>query len=214
MTITIKPAGQVIGNEDVRADGDGYSISEAKRLTSIEYVWNNPNAGGTACSRRQSYPVDDRIIKYPDYVGQTGRYPRGDIGETYRYNFFMNEVPNPAKGDTIKSWDVNTAVVATNKFYLRISALGLADPSGSYISGNVNPQPSVPNIFSLIETSGVNQLSVQWSRITSTLDLRNIWYDANNLCSRSCQVACQTACQTSCQGCNTTQCHNQKCGAH
>jgi hypothetical protein len=213
MTITSKPAGQVIGNEDVRADGDGYSISEAKRLTSIESIWNNPNAGSTACGRQQAYPTTQRALKYPDYVGGTESNPTG-TGEVFRYNFFVNEVPNPAKGDVIKSWDVNTAVVATNKFYLRMTALGLNDPSGSYISGNVNPQPGSTNIFSLIETSGVNQLAVQWSRITSTLDLRNIWYDANNLCSRSCQVACQTACQTSCQGCNVSQCHNQKCGAH
>lgn len=214
MPITEKTTNNTVGNEDIRADGDGVSISEAKRLTSIESIWNNPNAGSTSCGRQQAYSTAERIVKYPNYVRATTANPTG-TGETFRYNFLVTEAPNPAKGDIVKSWDVNTAVVATNKFLEKLVSLGLG--SGSALpSGNVWPQPPGRDqtIYSLIQRSDINQLAVQWTAITSVLDTRNSWYDGNNLCARSCQVACQTACQTSCQGCNVSQCHNQKCGAH
>jgi hypothetical protein len=212
MAITTKTVGTIIGNEDIRADGDGYSISEAKRLTSIESIWSNPNAGSTACGRRQTYSDAQKIIKYPNYVGQTGAAPTG-TGEPFRYNFLVNEAPNPAAGEIIKSWNTNAAVVATNKFLIKLLDLGLG--TGSAIpSGNVYPQPGSENVFAQVQASDVSQLAVQWSAITAVLDAQNSFYDGNNLCARSCQVACQTACQTSCQGCNVSQCHNQKCGAH
>ena len=211
MTITTKTVGTIIGNEDIRADGDGPAISEAKRLTSIETIWNNPNAGSTSCGRQQSYSTTQRAVKYPNYVGGTPGNPTG-TGEAFRYNFLVNEAPNPASGEIIKSWNTNAAVVATNKFLDKLVSLGLG--SGAAIpSGNVFPAPGVP-VFAQVQASDVSQLAVQWSAITAVLDTRNVWYDGNNLCARSCQVACQTACQTSCQGCNTSQCHNQKCGSH
>lgn len=198
MPISNKNSEDVIGNNDLRTDGDTVGVNEAKRLTSIESIWNNPNAGDTGCNRQQTYSTSQRQPKYP---------------ATYKYDFWQTEVANPAKGDIIKSWDVNTAVVATNKFLERLVSLGLG--SGSAIpSGNVYPQPGSTTTFSLVEPSNINQLATQWAAITSVLNTRDSWYDGNNLCARSCQVACQTACQTSCQGCNTSQCHNQKCGSH
>lgn len=206
MTITSKTAGTIVGNEDIRADGDEVSISEAKRLTSIESIWNNPNAGSTSCGRRQTYSTTQRIIKYPNYVGQTGADPDG-TGEPFRYNFLVTEAPNPAAGEEIKAWNVNTAVTATNKFINRLVSVGLG-------SGSTVPLGNVLANINQIQVSDINQFATQWQNITSVLDTRNSWYDGNNLCARSCQVACQTACQTSCQGCNVSQCHNQKCGAH
>lgn len=212
MPITPKTKDNLVGNDDIRSDGDSLAADESRRLTSIESIWNNPNAGSTSCNRQQSYPTSQRRLKYPDYVNATTANPDG-TGERYRYRFFLAETPNPQQGQIIKSWNVNTAVVATNKFLEKLVSLGLG--SGSALpSGNVYPQPGSETTFSLIQRSDINQLATQWSAITSVLDTRNIWYDGNNLCARSCQVACQTACQTSCQGCNTSQCHNQKCGAH
>jgi hypothetical protein len=212
MSITNKTAGtSLIGNEDIRRDGDEVATNEAKRLTSIESIWNNPNAGSTSCGRQQTYSTAERIVKYPNYVEQTGATPTG-TGEAFRYNFLVNETPNPASGDIVKSWNTNAAVVATNKFLDKLIDLGLGSGSAVY-SSNVFPAPGVPT-FSRVQAIDVNQLSTQWSAITAVLNTRNDWYDGNNLCARSCQVACQTACQTSCQGCNTSQCHNQKCGSH
>ena len=197
MPITNKNKGDLIGNNDLRTDGDTTGINEAKRLTSIERIWNNPNAGDTGCNRQQTYSTSERQPKYPT---------------TYNYDFWRTEVTNPSSGDIIKSWDTNTAVVATNKFLDKLDSVGLGKGSAVY-SSNVFPAPGAPS-FSQVQALDVNQLATQWAAITSVLNTRDIWYDGNNLCARSCQVACQTACQTSCQGCNTSQCHNQKCGAH
>lgn len=205
MPITTKTKNNTVGNDDIRTDGDDVSRNEAKRLTSIESIWNNPNAGITSCTRQQSYPTGQRRLKYPDYVNATTNNPVG-TGESFRYSFLVRETPNPSRGDLIKEWDFNTAVVATNKFMAKCASLGL-DTSAGENSSNVIVQ-------TVIKTDDIDPLAAQWSAITSILNQRNSWYDGNNLCARSCQVACQTACQTSCQGCNTSQCHNQKCGSH
>lgn len=51
------------------------------------------------------------------------------------------------------------------------------------------------------------------TNITICLGAYDSWFSSDK-CNRSCQLSCQTSCQTSCQGCNTSQCHNQKCGIH
>lgn len=204
MPITEKTTSNTVGNDDIRTDGDAVATQEAKRLTSIESIWNNPNAGITSCNRQQSYPTGQRRLKYPEYVNATTNNPTG-TGEVYRYNFLVREARDPSRGDRISNGDVNSAVTATNKFRTRATTVGLG-LAGTDLTG-VSPG-------AIIKKLDVNQFITQWSAITSLLDAKNVWYDGNNLCARSCQVACQTACQTSCQGCNVSQCHNQKCGVH
>ena len=89
MPITNKNTGDLINNQDIRTDGDIVGIDEAKRLTSIESIWNNPNAGSTSCGRQQTYSTTIRAVKYPNYVGETTANPIGS-GEVFRYNFLVN----------------------------------------------------------------------------------------------------------------------------
>ena len=205
MAIGNKNTGDQIGNNDIRTDNDLVASNEAKRLTSIESIWSNPNAGSTACTRQQTYAAGDRIIKYPNYVGQTTNAPTG-TGEAYRHHEWPL-VANPGGGDVIEAEHTAGATYITNRFVDKIGTVfGLTPEAGYYdatfaIKGQVIPKEDV------------NRLREQWASITSALDTVNSWY-SNNLCARSCQVSCQTACQTSCQGCNAGQCHNQKCGAH
>ena len=205
MAIGNKNTGDQIGNDDIRTDNDLVASNEAKRLTSIESIWSNPNAGSTACGRTQTYPAGDRIIKYPNYVGQTTNAPTG-TGEAYRHHEWST-VANPGGGDVIEAEHTAGATYITNRFVDKLGTVfGLTPEPGYYdttfaIKGEVIPKEDV------------NRLREQWASITTALDIKDSWY-SNNLCARSCQVSCQTACQTSCQGCNAGQCHNQKCGAH
>lgn len=208
MAINSKSPGTEINNQDIRTDGDSVSINEAKRFTSIESIWNNPNAGSTSCGRRQSYVDSQKIIKYPDYVGQTGLDPNGPTGEPFRYNYFVTQTPDPQSQQEITAANTNAAVSSTNNFKSAMSVyFNTTEMAAVASSTSVAAQADIRAV-------DINQLATQWASITSVLDTRNSWYDGNNLCARSCQVACQTACQTSCQGCNVSQCHNQKCGAH
>jgi hypothetical protein len=65
----------------------------------------------------------------------------------------------------------------------------------------------------VIRKTDYQQLQQILKKIEKTLKLRDGWYK-DNRCDINCQVACQNRCQVSCQGCNTKQCHDQKCGTH
>lgn len=85
---------------------------------------------------------------------------------------------------------------------------------------NVNTKWSTNNVEqnvrqdNLVKKEDYEQLNRLLKKIDAVLKLRDGWFDSNGRCSHSCQVACQNRCQLSCQGCNTSQCHNQKCGTH
>ena len=66
----------------------------------------------------------------------------------------------------------------------------------------------------LVRKEDYEQLRRVLNKIDALLNTRDNWFDNNGRCSYNCQVACQSVCQLSCQGCNTRQCHNQKCGTH
>lgn len=65
----------------------------------------------------------------------------------------------------------------------------------------------------IVKKEHYEQLTKILDRIENCLNKRKNWF-TSGLCSRYCQVSCQRQCQISCQGCNTKQCHNQKCGMH
>ena len=78
---------------------------------------------------------------------------------------------------------------------------------------NVNQNWELDNEH-IVRKSDLEQVQKLLEKIGNCLRMRDGWFDSNDRCQRSCQVNCQTRCQASCQGCNTKQCHDQKCGTH
>lgn len=111
----------------------------------------------------------------------------------------------PNNGDNILATDFENARIILGQGATAINSLtgsSVAQPSGYASPGQIISASHIQNMIQTILA------------LESRLDSYNSYYDASDLCARSCQVACQTACQSSCQGCNTSQCHNQKCGLH
>ncbi|MFZ9241632.1 MAG: hypothetical protein ACO239_00495 [Sediminibacterium sp.] len=183
-----KNKGDIVDNKDIRDNLDADVLNAAKRYVGIVSIWDNPNAGSTGCGRTQQYSTTERAKQYPTNV--TG--PFVDRG-----------VPEPDDGDTIEATDVSEAIDAIN------AAVEIIDP---YTTTTMNKRTG-PSSGDIIKSSYVNDCITTLNQIATALSEYNSWW-SGGLCARSCQVSCQTACQTSCQGCNTSQCHNQKCGIH
>ena len=69
------------------------------------------------------------------------------------------------------------------------------------------------NNDNIIKKSDYEVVEKVLNRIQQCLNKKSNWF-SSGLCARQCQVSCQKTCQLVCQGCNTKQCHNQKCGMH
>lgn len=185
---TTKSSGQIVDNKDVRDNLDADVLNAAKRYVGIVNIWNNPNAGDTGCARRQTYSTSIRAPQFPS--GVTGP-------------FEDNNVPEPSDGDTIEATHISEAIDAIN------AAVDLIDP---YTTTTMTKR-SAPSPGDIISADYINRCITTLTQIGTALGEYNSWW-SGQVCARSCQVQCQTACQTSCQGCNTSQCHNQKCGIH
>lgn len=188
----------VIDNTDYNPNTENDAWNIRRRYVGLAAIWSNPNAGDTGCARQQTYSTSQRVRKFSD----AGRpYSDGSIlGLTVRA---------PNNGDEILATDLDNArrivgegVNAVNQAFLNSTTGFINYPTG-YASRDQQ-----------IDASHINNLIATIIVTESKLDIYNSYYDGADLCARSCQIACQTACQTSCQGCNTSQCHNQKCGVH
>jgi hypothetical protein len=111
-------------------------------------------------------------------------------------------------GDQVQDDHVNQWVGWVNSF-VGIANIYTSIGNGSRALSAVSV--SAPNkIFGSEFTQFIDILD----EVDQNLQQFNSYWDSGNRCARSCQIACQTACQTACQACNTSQCHNQKCGFH
>ncbi len=92
----------------------------------------------------------------------------------------------------------------------------LSDPQSlqqkDVITYDINDIKQINN-DNIIKKSDYENITKVLDRIQTCLNKKNSWFDSK-LCARQCQVSCQKTCQLACQGCNTKQCHNQKCGMH
>lgn len=186
---TSKKTGDQINHADWNPNLKTDALTVQQRYAALSNIWNNPNAGSTTCGRQQTYADTEKQNKFQSVVDP----------------FDNSGVIAPAAGTTIYANNINKAaavidVQATSANSLTSSAI--AKTGVSVTAGTT------------IDHLHVNNMITTIINIIARYDAYNSYWDANNLCQRSCQVACQTACQTSCQGCNTSQCHNQKCGAH
>lgn len=210
MPISGKNPGDTIGNDDVRTSVDAELKSIGQRQSSLVSIWANPDAGagGTDCTRTQQWPASKRIIKYPEYKGQTAEAPTGDGTRHFFYDL-LSKV-DPKTGELITATNQNEHAGMVNTVVGIQNILPGYSTAQDYGVGTV----STVSVGDQINASDITNLATQWQRISTLLDAYSYLFDSNNLCARSCQVSCQTACQTSCQGCNVSQCHNQKCGVH
>jgi len=94
----------------------------------------------------------------------------------------------------------------TNNHISSLNAVTDSSPCAYDYSGTVSSGAE-------IDDSTINGMQSTLNNIISCLNTYDSWFSSDK-CNRSCQLSCQTSCQTSCQGCNTSQCHNQKCGIH
>ena len=189
-----RSSGQVIDNQDVNPNMDNDTWNISRRYAGLSAIWNNPNAGDTGCARQQTYSTAQRVRKFTNVANR----PFSDPG-------FGFTVPAPNAGNNIRAYDFETAKTVINTGVDLINNL-----TGSAISRSGGFAASGQTI----SASHINNMVQTITALESRLDAYNSYYDGADLCQRSCQIACQTACQTSCQGCNTSQCHNQKCGIH
>ena len=65
----------------------------------------------------------------------------------------------------------------------------------------------------IVKKSDYEHINSVLNRIQTCLNKKSSWF-SGGICARLCQTSCQNRCQKSCQGCNTKQCHDQKCGTH
>jgi hypothetical protein len=164
----------------------------------------NPNLKNDTLVTKQRYQGLANIWNNPD--------AGGDYSAAYRQNKFASVtdpfdaagVPAPSAGTTIAASQINAAATVITGFASDTNNL-----TGSAIGG-----VAAVSAGNTINSAHINNLITTINAVLARYDAYNSYFDGSNLCARSCQVACQTACQTSCQGCNTSQCHNQKCGAH
>jgi hypothetical protein len=187
---TSKNTGDTVTNTDVNPNVKGDANTAKQRYSALSKIWANPNAGSVSCSRTQTYTSGEKQPKLDTSVSNP---------------FDAAGVPAPAKGDVIRASHIDAAKDVINT---------IKSTSASGLSGSTGYPADIAAVTNPIDKSAINNLITTLSAITSVYDAYNGYFDGGDLCSRSCQVACQTACQTSCQGCNTSQCHNQKCGAH
>lgn len=135
----------------------------------------------------------------PTKIGETGSFNKTfDLSNTlpYKTSYVVGENDVTLNGKMVSE---NSVVTKDNTTNTKLT--GSNDMS--------NPQ-STDNI---IRAEDYNMMVKVLDRIYDTINTRSNYF-TNGLCNRSCQVSCQLGCQLGCQGCNTKQCHNQKCGTH
>ena len=181
-----KNKGDTVDNGDVLPNNAGDAALITRRYSGLVGVWNNPNAGSTICTRRQSYSATQRAAQYPTGVDS-----------------ILKDGVNPVDGALVKASDVT-------------STQDIVNQGADIVKNLTGTQPTKytgPSACTSITAASVNNIINTLGSINEVLGGYDTYF-SNSVCARSCQLSCQTACQTSCQGCNVSQCHNQKCGAH
>ena len=125
-------------------------------------------------------------------------------------------------GILIGTIDVNNKVINNGKIigyveYIHNNAYDLNDNYIGHISSKIltydNSTYMLLEHEDIVKKSDYESIQNVLDRIQTCLNSKNTWF-SSGLCSRTCQVSCQRSCQLACQGCNSKQCHNQKCGTH
>lgn len=193
---TSKNTGDTVNSGDVNPNLKNDTLVSKQRYQGLANIWNNPNAGATSPGIGTSAGSGSRIF-YSNAAKQNKFTAVTDP-------FDAAGVPAPTAGTTISASQINAAGTVIT---------GIAADTNSLTGSSIGGTGSVA-ATNTINAAHINNLITTINAVLARYDAYNSFWDGSNLCARSCQVACQTACQTSCQGCNTSQCHNQKCGAH
>lgn len=193
-------------------EGRGYFWPREAFLLGLQRIWGNNNAGAVTPAKSGykgarfvptiQYPPNIRRIKY-DYSRRSRAY-----GYTMPRPYDIND-QGEVTGDLIDDADVNEWVGWVNSFS------GIANIyTGLLGDGSRAPSATSVSAGNKIFGSEFDQFIDILDQVDENLQQFNSFWDSSNRCARSCQIQCQTACQTTCQTCNTSQCHNQKCGVH
>lgn len=139
-------------------------------------------------------------------IGKTTTIDLASLG-IKKYSQLTNNPDDVNNGQQLLTYPNDTSIVEYDK-----DATTEVITQKDVLTFDVNTN-SVLNNDEIVKKSDYEHINSVLNRIQSCLNKKSTWF-SGGICARLCQTSCQNRCQKSCQGCNTKQCHDQKCGTH